>query len=89
MKNEQGLKEMTRGVKFSIPNCRGYDDPLTVLVLQFKSGPKVFGLKVMFSTLPSQCGAAAERKTQDREVPGSKLACAMVFPLGKEISRQC
>ena len=31
--------------------------------------------------MPSQCGAAAERTTRDREVPGSKLACAVwLFP---------
>ena len=26
----------------------------------------------------SQCGAAAEGRTQDREVPGSKLACGPI-----------
>ena len=29
--------------------------------------------------LPSQCGAAAERRTRDREDPGLKLACAIWF----------
>ena len=29
--------------------------------------------------LPSQCGAATERRTRDREVPGSLLACAIWF----------
>ena len=34
----------------------------------------------------------AERRTRDRKVPGSKLACAichLAFPLGKEIIRHC
>ena len=29
--------------------------------------------------LPSQCGAKAERRTRDREVPGSERACAIWF----------
>ena len=33
------------------------------------------------ATLPSQCGAMAERRTRDRQVPGSKLACAIWFLL--------
>ena len=38
-------------------------------------------------TYPSQCGRTAERGTRDREVPGSKLACAIwFFSLGKEIN---
>ena len=36
-----------------------------------------FSLLLFFS--PSQCGATAERRTQDREVPRSKLACAIWF----------
>ena len=32
-------------------------------------------------SMPSQCGAAAERRTRDREVPGSELACAIWFSL--------
>ena len=30
---------------------------------------------------PIQCGATAERRTRDREVPGSRLACAICFYL--------
>ena len=35
--------------------------------------------KIRLVSLPSQCGATAERRTWDREVPGSKLACAIWF----------
>ena len=32
------------------------------------------------------CGATAERSTRDREVPGSKLACAIwIFPLARKL----
>ena len=32
---------------------------------------------------PGQCGATAERRPRDREVPVSKLACAIWFFLGR------
>ena len=37
------------------------------------------GFKKRLEKLASQCGAAAERRTRDREVSGSKLACAIWF----------
>ena len=42
--------------------------------------------------MPSQCGATAERRAQDREIPDSKLACVIWFFGIKElkgINRQC
>ena len=35
------------------------------------------GLTISLFSMPSQCGATAERRTRDREIPGSQLACAI------------
>ena len=37
------------------------------------------GQNVTLPSLPSQCGATAERRTRDGEDAGSKLACAVWF----------